>query len=199
MRWGPWAPRRGGEGLRTAICGFFCSALAFVLLAAIGSEVSADDYMIVPGERIGDVSLNMPIEEILKMLGTPSRVDPGTGLYQWQGRQITVYQSLSTGRISSVRTYWVFRRTNSYRTDRGIAIGATVEQVRQAYSDAGCFLGDGANWRTYGWRPLGVFFTIWTFPDLPVEMINKIAEIGVQRPTTAPPGPGLRACWQGSP
>ena len=65
----------------------FAGLLAAGLLFAPMSA-GADDLKIVPGERIGDVSVNMRIEEVLRILGNPSSVDrhPRFATYEWRSR-----------------------------------------------------------------------------------------------------------------
>lgn len=160
-------------------------------------QIAGNDFKIMPGDRIGDVSLTMSFDDIVKLLGSPSRVDRVSSsqtMYEWGGHQIRLYQLLDTGRVNDIRTYWLFRRPSAYRTDKGIGVGAALQQIRQAYGDAGCFFQERSTSRFVWWPELGLFFFIWTSSDLPDEIRNRAGEIGINRPRAAPSGPGNRPC-----
>ena len=175
-------------------------SLAVVIVAlCIGTlslKTSANDMKIIPGERIGDASLSMSIDRVLKTLGAPSRVERAEEMatYEWSSQQIRVFQSLDTGIITNIRTYWKpsgGKATGGatipipYKTEKGIGIGANPEQVRQAYGDAGCSARDHASprgdFRELSWAELGLFFFVATDPRYPAEIANKVREIGVRR------------------
>ncbi len=172
-------------------------ALIFVLMPAPSGN--AKDFKIVPGERVGDISITMSFEEIQKLLGAPSRVDRvnvNVSVYEWRSHQIRIYQDLNSGRAVIIRTYWLFRTPSSYSTDKGIRFGASIEQIKQAYGDAGCFVREGAGWREFSWHALGIDFIINTDPSNPNEIQNRVSEIGVRRITTQTPpsSQGYRPC-----
>lgn len=171
--------------------------VVFGLIVARPSTATGNDFKIIPGERIGDVSLSMSIDDILRLLGRPSgvrHVTPSQAEYTWEGHRIRVYQSLDTGRVSDVRTYWRFRDQNPYRTDKGIGVAANIDELRRAYGDSGCFFSEHATSRRVWWPELGIFFFIWTSSDLPDAIQNKVGEIGVGRPRSTPPGSGNKSC-----
>lgn len=180
-------------------------ALAVLCISTLPLRMSASDYKIIPGERIGDVSLSMPIDEVLKILGTPSQVDrvERVGRYNWQQKHIRVFQSLDTGVIFAIRTYWAAQTTkgggsrplpNPHRTDKGIGIGATPEEVRRAYGEEGCLMKDDTYplgmTREFLWFELGIAFFVATDPGSPAEIRGKVREIGVRRKGSASRGPG---------
>jgi len=152
-------------------------------------RATANDFMIVPGERIGDVSFSMSIDDILKQLGPPSNVvRSGSGaqaqaLYSWRTHFLRVNQSLENGRVVSIRTYWIFRTTNPYKTEKGAAIGASAQMIMQAYGE-GCFSQDYSTSRELYWPKQGIFFIIAQSGDAPAEILNRVNEIGVRRAVT---------------
>jgi len=145
--------------------------------------VAANDFKIIPGERIGDVTTQMSIDDILKLLGTPSNIErvSGFNVYHWQNRSLRVIQSSTTGEPLQVRTYYIYRNPNPYRTDKGVGIGASENQVMQAYGSAGCFRRFEEGGKRLYWPDLGIFFIVNTSPSAPSEIQNRVFEIGVQR------------------
>ena len=189
---------------RTRLC-LLCIAILTLCISAFPLETRADDSLIIPGERIGDISLTMSMDDVLKTLGPPSQVQrlDESVRYDWGNKQIRVVQSLDTGVIVSVRTYWVVRAAksggstlvpNPYRTEKGIGIGATPEQVRRAYGDAGCFTKEFSSprgkSREFLWFEMGITFLVATDPLSPSEIRDKVREIGVRRKGGRGRGPG---------
>lgn len=125
----------GGESMR-GLC-LVGVGLVFVTVAISAGGPLADDFKIVPGERIGDLSLHMSLDEVMKLLGTPSLVEPSetsrSTRYEWQSRFLKLVQSRDTGRTESIATWWIPGRSNPYKTEQRIAVGATASQVKQSY------------------------------------------------------------------
>lgn len=155
-----------------------------------------DDLKIVSGERIGKLSLSMPVDDILKSLGTPSSVTrTATSIhYEWRGSLIKILQSLSTGEASSIRTIWVFGQINSYRTEDGLGIGDTENRVKQTHGSTGCFTQEGATWREYRWPSIGILYIINTSSTALQAIQYRVSEIGVIRKSDRVPGLPLRPC-----
>jgi len=93
---------------------------------------------------------------------------------------IRVAHNLDTGRVE-VRTFWMLRVPNSYRTDAGLGIGSTIEQIRQVFGDQGCVARSLPNQREWWWLR-GIAFFIGTDPGDPPEIRMKTREIAVRRP-----------------
>jgi hypothetical protein len=175
----------------------FATALFLAAIAVPTDRALADDFKIVPGERIGDISLAMSLEDVRKLLGTPSHVESeGDRIrYEWRNRFLKVTQARDTGRIAYVATWWIPNQSNPYRTDRGIVVGSAFSQVRGAYGDEGCVYQVKLQWstRTLAWPALGISFDSWLGVTEPPNMVGRIHQIGVMRPRAARPGEGL-AC-----
>jgi len=175
-----------------------CWVTVLVVIAPLVSsaQTGADDLKIVAGERVGPVSLTMSIDDVLKLLGTPSNVErtSASAIYEWRPRFLKIFQSLNTGEISSIRTIWVFGQINSYRTENGLGVGASEDQAKQSHGGGGCFQQGGATWREYWWPEGGIHYVINTSSSAPQAIQYKVSEIGVRRRSTSVPRSPWRPC-----
>jgi hypothetical protein len=164
--------------------------------SAVRGQATLDDLKIVPGERIGRLTLNMSMDDIRRLMGTPSRVERegSSNMWEWRTSLIRVYENIDTGRVSSIRTYYVRGIHNSYRSDKGLAIGLTEGQAKQTYGTEGCLVRDSVTFREYQWAEIGVFFIISMDSADPDEIRNRVRTVGIRRPGTTPAGTGNRPC-----
>ncbi len=171
----------------------------FTLTPPSGAAPTPNDYMIVPGERIGLVSLQMSPSEMMRLLGPPSRVGKEGSItqYVWRNHKIRVSENADTGTIANIQTYLIPREENRYKTERGVGVGATRQQIGEAYGDDGCGLQNlsgGANLLSYSY--LGIFFQVGTGdPSIPVEFADRVTMIGVGHKLRPDQGrPDRRSC-----
>ncbi len=172
--------------LSVALAGLLSVIVAFPL------KTAANDWKIVPGERIGDVSLTMPKDEVEKLLGPPTQRAGSEyfGSYWWVDHQISIVTRSS--RIEAI-VFLPGPRALPYRTDKGIGPGASMSQVREAYGDVGCvFKNESSTDRFLDWSGLGIQFLFSSASDVRQEIRGGVVNIQVQRPLT--PGSGWRPC-----
>lgn len=188
----------GQEGRRRASFILVFVFLLFILVpaSALRGQGVPDDLKIIPGERIGRLTLSMPIDDIRRLMGTPSRVqrEGSSNMWEWRNSLIRIYETLDTGRVSSIRTYYVRGIHSAYRTDKGLAIGLAEDQGKQMYGTEGCLVRETATFREYTWAGVGTFFTVSIDSADPDEIRYKIRAVGIMRSGAAPVGTGNRSC-----
>lgn len=145
--------------------------IALGILAVVAFEALlvapsfGNDFMIIPADRIGDISLKIPIEVLQRMLGTPSSTQrrgygwEATVTYNWRNHMITVNYQVDRARITGIGTYWT-GVPNPYKTEKGLALGATSQDVMQAHGKAGCLVQDYSTSRELYWPLEGIAFYI---------------------------------------
>jgi hypothetical protein len=108
--------------------------LAPVALAAACATTPPmlDDNMIIPGERIGEVEIGMPLSTLLAIKGTPRTTTP------IQGTEATTYTFDGLTVAADDKVYWIIATDPKFRTSAGLAPG--VEQIfaRAAYGKPRC-------------------------------------------------------------
>lgn len=132
------------------------------------------------------------MDDILKLLGSPSEVDrqrqPGFILFEWRGRAFRVWQDRDTGRVTSIRVYYVRGVQTGYRTEQGLTIGTHEAEGRRLYGTEGCLLRVTPNFREFSWPQVGIFFLISADPPDPTEIHTRVRELGIRRIGADPPG-----------
>lgn len=131
-------------------------AIVFIATLVGGTSIAtistAREYLIVPGERIGNFTLDRTIESYLQELGTNPiihRSFAGTGIdsYSWINNGVSILthnnviiaiyiisQALSRSYTEgNLQTIALQRRLERYRTPEGLALGQSVVQVRALY------------------------------------------------------------------
>lgn len=104
-------PLRAGLGLATLI-----------LAACASTPPNLNDDLIVPGERIGEIEIGMPLASLLTVAGTPTRTAPITDT------TATTYSfpnGLTVGADDKV--YWIITEDARFHTVDGVRPG--VEQI----------------------------------------------------------------------
>jgi hypothetical protein len=87
------------------------------------TDKSAQDNLIVPGTRIGPVTLGLSIDEIVKQFGKGQLRPLKTGvLHLYEQRGLIIY--VEDGRIASVSA-----RSPAFATRQGIRVGSDVDSV----------------------------------------------------------------------
>jgi hypothetical protein len=108
--------------------------LATLALAAACASVppNLNDDMIIPGERIGEIELDMPLATLLAIKGTPRSTTP------IKGTEATTYVFDGITVAADDKVYWIIATDPRFRTARGLSPG--VEQIfaRAAYGKPRC-------------------------------------------------------------
>ncbi|MEZ5939584.1 MAG: hypothetical protein R3C52_15400 [Hyphomonadaceae bacterium] len=143
------------------------AALATLLTACATPPQPWADNLIVPGERIGDVQLGMPLSNLLAARGTPLRTVPISGT------EATTYafDGLAVGAHETV--YWIIAKDPRYRTPAGVGPGVEQIAARAAYGKPRCVVSEGAT-------------TVYDYKDFYFSVDNstgKVSEVGVQKKT----------------
>lgn len=94
---------------------------AFLAIVMTPAAASQDDFLVIPGVRIGPISLGMTLREVEKSLGYP-KDHPVGNIYAWQqyepGAPLMVTFD-AKGRVSTIKTYW----DTFYETRDGLGVG----------------------------------------------------------------------------
>ena len=150
----------------------------------------AHDWKIVPGERIGDISLSMSIDEIAPILGTPSQIERLSGVatvYRWDQTHLFNVTILpgraTTAPVDVITTRWLDGRSFPYQTERGIGIKATEQQVREAYRGEAleAIFIDASGELFMLYEKLGINFVVVRRRDVPEDLRGRVWGIQIYR------------------
>ncbi len=145
---------------------------------------ASEDVPVVPGERVGPVTVRMRAEQMVSLLGRPDRVDryPERNIlsYDWKSEGYLVSFELSTGRVRVVGVYGTLSR---FVTDRKIRLMMPLHRALQAYGYSGGYArvdcrGDKITLVRY--HDLGLQFAAVYDPGQPIH--GRIFHMGVFRP-----------------
>jgi hypothetical protein len=143
--------------------------LAGALAAACATApLTLNDNTIVPGERVGDVEIGMPLSVLLSLKGTPLKTAPISGT------NATTYSfdGLTVGADDKV--YWIIATDPKFRTRTGVAPG--VEQIfaRASFGKPACVVTrDSVTIYDYG----NVYFDV-------ENSTGKVRQLGVLKKTS---------------
>jgi hypothetical protein len=99
--------------------------LAFIPLAAaacVTGPLTLDDDLVIPGQRIGEVQIGMPLATLLAVKGNPTTTAPIAGT---EATTYTFPDGLTVGAHDEV--YWIIAEDARYHTSAGVRPG--VEQI----------------------------------------------------------------------
>jgi hypothetical protein len=100
-------------------------AAALVVLSPVAASAQSNDNLIVPGQRVGQIQLGMPVAQVYAILGAPSRTD------KLEEETHYVYSDLNVVIKDSTQRVDVVNETNSkYRTREGVGVGSQDIEVR---------------------------------------------------------------------
>lgn len=104
--------------MRAAI---LCPLLAAILAACASGPLTLNDNLIVPGARVGEVQIGMPLSQLLALKGTPLKTTPIAGTeasaYQFDGLTVGAHDEV----------YWIIATDPKFHTSGNVAPG--VEQI----------------------------------------------------------------------
>lgn len=110
-----------------------------------------NDYLIIPGERIGLLYIGMTLGDVKKLLGEPDSMYDSTkygGIgysYGWSAFSVTVVSADDSGRVFSIvllllrespEPVALQKYAERYRTPNGLGIGSTLASVSAVYGAA---------------------------------------------------------------
>ena len=96
--------------------------LALAASACATGPLTLDDDLVVPGQRIGEVQIGMPLATLLAVKGNPISTQPITGT---EATTYTFADGLTVGAHDEV--YWIIAEDARYHTSAGVRPG--VEQI----------------------------------------------------------------------
>lgn len=142
----------------------------------------AHDWRIVPGERVGEIRLLQPFEEVERVLGRPHATDRdsiGTH-YRWHNHLLSATVSTSMARTVVLGTFWRNGRAHPYITDRGIGIRSTEGEVRDAYRGEEAQTATNPSGPVLLYAKLGLMFFFGAErPDVAEEVRGRVLLIGI--------------------
>lgn len=157
-----------------------------LLLVAVGAEWAAHrtpepqpapgrgphDLMIMPGQRVGFITLGLPITQVAETLGKAEiRPQENTQLhiYNQEGLSFAVQK----GRILSI-----FVKTANFATRDGIRVGADVDRVIRTYGDSYEFTGDNEAYVLHYWSA-GIHFAVEKTKVVSIQVTEPMLAGGV--------------------
>ncbi|MEL6665536.1 MAG: hypothetical protein AAFQ24_05330 [Pseudomonadota bacterium] len=103
-----------------------------LLYSCASSPLTLNDNQIVPGERVGDVEIGMPLDQLLALKGVPRQTIPMRGT----AATTYVFDGLTVGAHDEV--YWIIVQDGRFRTEEGISTGAEQITTRAAFGVPDC-------------------------------------------------------------
>jgi hypothetical protein len=142
-------------------------APAALAAACSTAPLTLNDNLVVPGERVGEVEIGMPLSTLMALKGTPYKTVPISGT------EATSYsfEGLTVGAHDTV--YWIIATDPRFHTENGVAPG--VEQIfaRASFGKPKCVVTRGD-------------ITVYDYGKLYFDVDNgtgKVRQVGVQRKT----------------
>lgn len=129
------------------------------------APLTLNDNLIVPGERIGEIQIGMPLSQLLALKGNPIKTVPMAGTedstYLFDGFTVAAHDEV----------YQIVAMNPRFHTQGGVAPG--VEQIfaRASYGRPSCVENAGGA-TTYNYK--GVYFSV-------DNESGKVLQVGVKR------------------
>ena len=134
--------------------------------ACASAPLTLNDNQIVPGERVGDVEIGMPLNQLLALKGVPKQTIPMRGT----AATTYVFDGLTVGAHDEV--YWIIVQDARFRTASGITKGSEQISARAAFGVPDCVVSKAdATVYDYG----NIYFHVENTSGL-VEMVGVMAD-----------------------
>jgi len=98
------------------------ASVSLALAACATGPLTLDDDLVVPGSRIGEVQIGMPLATLLAVKGSPITTEPIAGT---EATAYTFPDGLTVGAHDEV--YWIIAEDARFHTSAGVRPG--VEQI----------------------------------------------------------------------
>ena len=109
-----------------------------LMAACVSAPLTLNDNQIVPGDRVGDVELGMPLSQLLALKGVPKRTipirDTAATTYVFDGLTVAAHDEV----------YWIIVQDDRFQTASGIARGTEQISARAAFGVPDCVVSKGA-------------------------------------------------------
>lgn len=144
------------------------------------------DNLIIPGDRIGPVSMGGDVKEIVDKIGNPKKISRSTfrgpgydadEVYYWYGHQyqltfVWIDKGLSPVVESGFRG--ITTTSNYWATAKGIHVGSSIQDVENAYGNPDDFsLHEADHTYMMSYNKIGIWFTV-KDRNSPVKYISVI-------------------------
>ena len=103
-----------------------------VMTACASAPLTLNDNQIVPGQRVGDVEIGMPLDQLLALKGVPRQTIPMRG----SAATTYVFDGLTVGAHDEV--YWIIVQDDRFRTAEGISKGSEQITTRATFGVPDC-------------------------------------------------------------
>jgi len=108
-----------------------CLSLGLISACA-SAPLTLNDNQIVPGERVGDVEIGMPLKQLLALKGVPQKTIPMRGT----AATTYVFDGFTVGAHDQV--YWIIVQDAKFRTVDGISKGTQQITTRATFGVPDC-------------------------------------------------------------
>ncbi len=116
----------------TSVKALLLTASIAMTTACASAPLTLNDNRIVPGERVGDVEIGMPLDQLLALKGVPKQTIPIRG----SAATTYVFDGLTVAAHDEV--YWIIVQDNRFRTTEGIGTGAEQIATRATFGVPNC-------------------------------------------------------------
>ncbi|HEV7690298.1 MAG TPA: hypothetical protein VGO52_05730 [Hyphomonadaceae bacterium] len=143
------------------------AALAMTKGCTTAGPLTLNDDTIVPGERIGEIQIGMPLATLMALKGTPLSTTP----IQGSAATTYVFDGLTVGAHDQV--YWIIANDQRFHTQTGVRPGAEQIFARAALGQPKCVASHEA-------------VTTYDYGNLYFDVNNstgKVTQVGVQKKT----------------
>ena len=149
--------------------------LALAVSACATGPLTLDDDLVVPGQRIGEVQIGMPLATLLAVKGNPISTQPITGT---EATTYTFADGLTVGAHDEV--YWIIAEDARYHTSAGVRPG--VEQIfaRASFGKPRC-VESRADSTVYDYG--NIYFDV----DNTLGKVTHVGVVGQDRPCAKKP------------
>lgn len=103
-----------------------------MMAACASAPLTLNDNQIVPGERVGDVEIGMPLDQLLALKGVPRQTIPMRG----SAATTYVFDGFTVGAHDKV--YWIIVQDTRFRTAEGITKGSEQITARATFGVPDC-------------------------------------------------------------
>src|SRR5262245_11127969 len=143
------------------------AALAMTKGCVSAGPLTLNDDTIVPGERIGEIQIGMPLATLMALKGTPLSTTP----IQGSAATTYVFDGLTVGAHDQV--YWIIANDQRFHTQAGVRPGAEQIFARAALGQPKCVASHEAV-TTYDYG--NIYFDV-------SNTTGKVTQVGVQKKT----------------
>ncbi len=146
------------------------SLTAIALTACVTGPLTLDDDLVVPGERIGEIQIGMPLATLLAVKGNPTTTAPIPGT---DATTYTFQDGLTVGAQDEV--YWIIAEDARFHTSSGVRPGAEQIFARASFGKPRCV-------ETRGDTTLYDYGNIYFDIDNAQGKVKRLGVVGQNRP-----------------